>query len=128
MRYLIYFIVAAPLLAQDGIGCVKDMMVPSYTNVARRSPEGGDVHATVSIGWQGQLDELKIAKADENLAQEVRDFLSRAAYDAACQGKTVELVFTFKLEGKAEASPPVWVRFQAPNHFVIISRPRSLML
>ena len=126
MRYLIGFAFAARLFAQDGIGCIKDMMVPSYTHVARRSAEGGDVRARVTIGWRGHVDQMNTGKADENLAEEVRNFLSKSTtYDPACQGKTVELIFTFRLEGEPEPNPPVWVRFQAPNRLVIISRPRS---
>ena len=106
MRYLIWLAFATSLPAQDGMGCIKEMMVPTYTNVARRSAKGGEVRAGVTIGWQGVVNEISTGKADENLAQEVRNFLSTSTtYGPRCQGKKVALVFAFSLEGEAEPNP-----------------------
>lgn len=111
---------------EPGLSCIKDMMVPSYSYLARRSPNGGTVQALISLGKDGIPKSIEVSGADADIRQEVRDFLStEATFMPACGGRTVELVFTFQLEGKPEATPPVFVRFRAPNHFVIISRPRS---
>jgi hypothetical protein len=99
--------------------------VPGYTHVARRSEKGGDVRAVVGVGKSGKAGNIETVAADPNLAEEVLNYLTYATtYDEACVGKKVEILFTFRLEGEAEWTPPVKVRFQPPNHFVIRSRPR----
>jgi hypothetical protein len=113
------------LVAQEGMNCVKDMMVPTYTYIARRSPSGGDVQAVIKLGPDGK-PEVETKSADADLALEVRRFLThQATFNPVCHGKSIEMTFTFRLEGAPEAIPPVWVRFQPPNHFVIVSRPRA---
>jgi hypothetical protein len=126
MRWLLLFGIVSPLVAQEGMGCIKDMMVPAYTSIARRSRQGGDVRAIVTIGKEGQPSKIETVAKDPDLAEEVRDFLTHeTTYQPACSTKKLEVIFTFRLEGKPEATPPVFVRFQYPNHFVIITRPRA---
>ena len=109
-----------------GMACIKEMMVPDYTAVARRSPTGGTIKATISIGRNGEADRVDTSGSDPDLADVVRGYLSKAAtYSTGCQGKQVHLVFTFRLEGAPELTPPVFFAFRPPNHFVIISRPQK---
>jgi hypothetical protein len=108
------------------LGCIKEMSVPYYSHVARRSTKGGTVRAVVTIGPSGKAAKIDTDTADPNLAEEVRIFLSEATtYNEGCADKQVELVFTFRLEGDAEWTPPVFVKFAPPNHFIIISRPKK---
>lgn len=101
-------------------------MVPSYTSVARRSPAGGTVKAVVTIGPTGSAGKVDVGESDANLGEEVRNFLTReTAYSQKCFGKRVVLFFTFRLEGNPEPNPPVFVRFEPPNRFMIISRLQS---
>ena len=112
--------------APSDLGCIKDLMVPRYNLYARRSATGGTVKAIVTIGSSTKPAKIELQATDQDLAEEVRAYLTReTTYSEACEGKLVELLFTFRLEGEAEWDPPVFVRFQPPNHFIIISRPKK---
>ena len=110
-----------------GLGCIKDLGLPRYTHVARRSVNGGTVEALINIGRSGKVGSIEIRDdADADLSAEVRDFLTlETVYSEACEGKQVQIIFTFTLTDTPEGNPPVWVRFQPPNHFFIISRPKK---
>jgi len=80
----------------------------------------------VTVGPSGKAKEVDTGDADPNLAEEVRIFLKGATtFAEACTEQKVEVFFTFRLEGEPEWTPPVWVKFQPPNHFIIISRPKK---
>ena len=112
--------------APAGLECVEEITLPRYTYVARRAPTGGTVRALVTIGRLGKAGEVTFVSSDPDLAQEVRNYLgSSTTYKEACEGKQIELLFTFKLEGESELDPPVWIRSRPPNHFLIVSRPRK---
>ena len=115
--------------ASEDLHCVKDLLIPGYTYVARRSHQGGTVEAVITIGAAGTASNIVTRSSDPNLEAEVRDYLrNNTLYDSGCSGKNVVLRFTFRLEGEAEPNPPVWVHFLPPNHFVIVSRPHKLMI
>jgi hypothetical protein len=109
----------------DGVGCIKELQVPMYTSVARRSPAGGTVRARITIGNSGKAEALSLDSKDPDLKQEVKLFLGPASFMANCAGRQVLLLFTFRLEGEPEPNPPVFVWFRGPNEFVIVSAPRS---
>ena len=126
----IHLLLALPPTAEiansQNLECVKELEVPRYNLSSRRSFTGGTVTAIVSIGRGGLVSQIDTGTADRNLAEEVRTYLTTAAtYSETCEGKKVEITFTFKLEGEPEFTPPVFVRFRPPNHFIIISRPRK---
>jgi hypothetical protein len=113
-------------MAFAGTECIKEMELPGYSFVARRVPKGGTVRAIVKIGKNGKPIAISTPNSDENLAEEVRDKLTdTTSYLESCQGKIVELLFTFRLEGKPVGNPATTVRFQPPNRFIIISEPLS---
>jgi hypothetical protein len=86
----------------------------------------GSVRAIVTIGNDGKTERVDAITPDTNLAEEVRGYLIRhAEFDGTCAGKRVELIFTFKQDGEPEYTPPVWVKFRPPNHFIIITRPKE---
>jgi len=112
--------------ASKDLGCVERMKIPGYSFIARRSPKGGTVRAVVTVGSAGKAGSIDFGTSDANLAEEVRGYLSsETKYSEGCEGKTVELLFTFRLEGEAEWTPPVFFEFRPPNHFIIKSRPRK---
>ena len=87
-RALAPILAVARLSARDGIGCIKDMTVPGYTHVARRSEKGGDVRAVVGLGKSGKAGNIETVAADPNLAEEVRNYLTYATtYDEAAWEK-----------------------------------------
>lgn len=115
--------------AQDrGLNCIKELMIPGYNLSSRRSASGGTITATVTLGKAGKISEIETAPSNPDLADEVRAYLRSSTYSDDCVGRQVEIKFTFLLEGEPEASPPVFVRFRPPNHFLIVSRPRRTMV
>jgi hypothetical protein len=64
VRLLLSLFVAPCLFGQDGMGCVKEMMVPNYSYVARRTAKGGYVRAKVTIGSSGKLSKIQMDGAD----------------------------------------------------------------
>ncbi|HEV1287229.1 MAG TPA: hypothetical protein VNU44_18055 [Bryobacteraceae bacterium] len=125
MMYLTWIVVPSCACAAD-LGCIREMSVPTYSHVARRSATGGTVRAVVTIGPSSKAGKIEISGAESNLAEEVRIILDGAtSYEEGCAGKQVELIFTFRLQGDPEWTPPVFVRFAPPNRFIIISRPKK---
>jgi hypothetical protein len=114
------------LRAAAGLDCVKEIELPQYSFIARRSPAGGTVRAIIKIGHNGKPVTISMPKADDNLAEEVRGTLTDGTlYVESCAGQEVELVFVFRLEGKPADTPFTTFRFQPPNRFVIISEPKK---
>ena len=110
----------------DDLSCVKEMTIPTFTYLARRANQGGTVRAVVTVASSGAAGKIETFASSKDLAEEVRAFLSEeATFAKTCGGTLIEMFFTFRLEGEAEPSPQVKVRFQPPNHFTIISRPRA---
>ena len=82
--------------------------------------------ASVLLGKDGRAARIDTITSDSNLGEEVRFYLSHGTtYSPDCEGKTIDLKFTFELEGEPEWDPPVFVKFRPPNHFIITSRPRK---
>jgi hypothetical protein len=127
---LIYLLLLLTLIrvaaeASD-LDCIKDIELPTYSFVARRSQTGGTVTAIVTVGQDGKASRVTTPDADANLAEEVRDSLSDGtSYLPSCAGKNLTIVFTFKLEGEPVDNPYTSIHFEPPNHFVIISRPKK---
>lgn len=115
-----------PCLAQQdaNIECVEELGVPRYTYMARRSPNGGEVAATVRIGSNGLAADVETRSDSPHLAEEVRSFLQNATkFKKGCELKKVRLRFTFQMEGEPEWQPIIFVKFRPPNHFIIVSSP-----
>jgi hypothetical protein len=114
------------LSAFAGLECIQGIELPRYSFIARRTPSGGTVRAVVKVGNDGKAASIRTPGADDNLAEEVRDTLTDGtSYVQSCKGLEFEIVFTFRLEGEATPRPLVWIKFESPNHFTIISEPKQ---
>jgi hypothetical protein len=124
------FLLLVPIcLRAQGLDCISELRIPHYSLSSRRSTVGGTVVAKVLIGPEGRPSKIAFDPGDPNLIDEVRVYLNGATkYSPTCAGKEVEIRFTFKLEGEAEYTPPVFVYFRAPNHFIIVSTPQKPLL
>jgi hypothetical protein len=112
--------------AATGLACIKEIELPTYSYVARRSA-GGTVKAIVAIGNHGHAASIDIPNADKDLAEEVRTTLELGTtYSDSCRGERVEIVFTFILQGEPAEYPRTWIKFEPPNHFTITSEPRKV--
>ncbi len=115
-----------PCLAQQdaNLECVEELGVPRYTYMARRSPNGGEVSAVVTIGPAGTAVSVETRSESPHLAEEVRSFLQNATkFKKGCESQKVRLRFTFQMQGEPEWQPIVFVKFRPPNHFIIVSSP-----
>ena len=84
------------------------------------------MRAVVKVGANGKAAHVRTPGADKNLAEEVRNTLTDGtSYDRSCKGSEIEIDFTFRLEGEADARPLTKVKFEPPNHFIIISEPQK---
>jgi hypothetical protein len=122
----VVLVLACELGTAADMRCIKDIELPHYGFVARRNPKGGDVRAIVSIGPNGKAKIVSTPNADQNLATEIRDTLvDGTSYLASCNGEDLEILFTFRLEGKPAVYPFTSVHFEPPNHFIVISEPKK---
>ena len=122
-RASLIFLISLPVDAQN-IDCIVELMVPRYNLSSRRAVGGGTVVARILIADDGRPSKIDIESADNNLADEVRAYLTNSTkYAASCAQKQIEIKFTYRLEGAPEYNPLVFVQFRPPNHFVITSRP-----
>ena len=132
MTTLLKFRWLLPLMAalQLGLGqdrfmkCVAEIE-PEFGLAARRSP-GGTVKAVVQLDKGARIQSITTSGADIDLAQQVRTILADTSFHRSCEGKSVEIVFTFQLEGTPTNHPKTTLRFRPPNHFVLITQPRLL--
>jgi hypothetical protein len=63
------------------------------------------------------------------LAQYVRSYLAASArLDAGCVEARIELLFAFRIEGEAQATPGYRIEFEPPNRFTVISHPQAAFI
>ena len=126
VRLLLMLVAFQGIGAAQNLACLKELMVPRYNLTARRSRSGGTVSVAVLIGEHGRPSRIDAVASNSDLADEVRFYLSNGTtYSEGCDGKVIDLQFTFELTGEPEWDPPVFVKFRPPNHFIIMSRPRK---
>ena len=125
---LLFTFAPHPVLGQtasesNNLSCLVELELPQFA-VALMSPKGGDVDAIVVIGDDGQPTTVHTESTDAHLSGEVEYHLrKKAVYRSHCSVKEVRLQFTFRIEGTPVASPFTKVRFQPPNHFIILTQP-----
>ncbi len=118
---------AASPAKDAGLGCLNEMLLPTYSSVARRAGQGGVVHAQVQVGARGRASRVDTSGTEPDLREEVRIFLTEeTTYRYDCSGKAIYLEFVFQLQGQIEQCPMVKVKFSPPNRFTISSAPRGI--
>jgi len=105
------------------LSCIEELAVPKYSGAAR-GVLGGTVVATVKVGEAGRARSVKFHSPNQALLTGLyEDLIDRTTYSPQCSGRTVEIVFTLRLEGEEAEEAETIVRFKPPNHFIFISRP-----
>jgi hypothetical protein len=108
---------------RSGMECISEITIPQYLNAARIAGPG-TVNALVKVGAKGKASQIDIHSENHWLAEEVDYYLRRlTSYSETCEGKNLNLVFTYILDGEPAYRPRLIVRFRPPNHFLLISRP-----
>lgn len=111
--------------SESNISCMESMVVPSFTNIARRARgPRGSVDVEVLVGKDGVATKRTFNSTDNNLQIEVDITLRMAKFKRDCQGKTVRLRFEYVfLEGEPVYDPVLRVVFKPPNIFELASLP-----
>lgn len=134
MRYiapcLLLHLVAfcAPAFGQAGrqsgdLFCVSSLELPTHGLLAARAPRSGIVKALVLIGPRGIPSDVFFTSDDTALEREVQIAINLSRFKRSCQGRKVELVFSFELtEPATDSILPPEVRFLPPNRFELIFR------
>jgi len=111
------------------ISCVERIQPPAYPLLAIQSRSEGTVAASVVVSPRGLLEELrtdftsKTPKVTGALIQAVEASVRGATYRYSCGGKTVTLLFDFKIDGTPSENPKQTVAFGYPNKFWIVTEP-----
>ena len=126
---------AIPGMAQNrfepdtNISCVERLQPPQYPVLAVQSRIEGTVGASVLLTPQGSIHEVKTEFISKTptvtgaLIQSVEQAVRGATFRQYCGGKTVTLVFDFKISGQPSENPKQSVAFGYPNKFWIVTEP-----
>ena len=97
----------------------------SYPGIARVARIEGKVTASVVLGSTASAQEIS-TKVDANtkghvLSDAVEGWIRHARFRPDCGGKTVTMIFQFKIVGQPKSDPTQAVTFEPPNVFRITS-------
>jgi hypothetical protein len=119
-----------PFEPETNIGCVERLPMPTYTPAARQAQAEGTITASVLLSpkpsVQMQISSQFTAKTQKVagvLMQAVESAVEEASYRPDCAGKTVTLIFDFKVTGRPSANPKQSASFGYPNKFWIVTEP-----
>src|SRR5258708_1408186 len=122
-----------PFEPDFNLACVGRITVPVYTMVARQMQVEGTIPATVVLSPQASVQLIttefasKTPKVTGSLIQTVEDTIRGAVFRVACGGKTVSLIFDFKISGVAADNPKQSVAYGYPNKFWGMTEPGKPM-
>ncbi|MEO5924137.1 MAG: hypothetical protein ABIR70_09940 [Bryobacteraceae bacterium] len=106
MRVLLVLLLSHSVFAQtpdtSNFACVKELEVPGYPGIARATSTQGDVTARIELGDNGRVLAVHTSSPDDSpiakiLATVIENHVPFGKYDAACNGKTVTLIFRFQI-------------------------------
>jgi len=109
---------------ESNIGCIDQVMIPTYTNIARKAGAGGEVELQIVVGANGKAKTIQSQATSDFLSAESEIFLKAATYKKSCTGKVVRIRFEFKLAGEPSLDPVTRYVFLPPNKFRIESAPQ----
>lgn len=107
---------------RSNFDCVSRLRVPAFPAVAQSARMQPELKAAIKIGPDGRLASYDVEGLLERyrsvFTPELDNSLQKSQFRSACAGKTVQLVFSFKLDRVfGEAGNLVW--FEAPNRFTV---------
>lgn len=110
--------------AVDNMQCVVELEVPRYSWIARGAAQDtGTVSVDFLVGRHGTIADMHGNGPDPRLIEEAESFLKAGAkLLPSCEGRRVQLLFTFQMDGEARDYPFTRVKFRPPNHFIIVSQ------
>ncbi len=103
--------------------CAVNLVLPRFGPASRVAGSGGPVVATFNIDRNGYAVQLKLSGGEDQHRSEVSTYLRESKFAPRCAGRTLEMRFSFVINGEALLYPTSWVEFESPNHFSILTRP-----
>ena len=119
-----------PFEPETNIGCIERLPMPAYTPAARQAQAEGTITASVLLSPKPSVQlqvtsqfTAKTQKVAGVLMQTVEAAIEEASFRSDCAGKTVTLVFDFKVSGRPSSAPKQSASFGYPNKFWIVTEP-----
>ena|SRR5258706_3987601 len=118
-----------PFEPESNIACVERLPMPAYSPLARQARIEGTVTASVLLSPQAAVElittdyESRKSSVTGALIHSVQDAIREAAFHRNCAGKTIVLVFDFKIAGPSSDNPKQSDSFGYPNKFWIVTEP-----
>ena len=119
-----------PFEPETNIGCVERLQMPAYPAMARQAQVEATITASVLLSPKPTVQQQvitqfksKTQRAAAILMPTVEKAIQEASFRFDCTGKTVVLIFDFKVAGHASSDPKQSVSFGYPNKFWIVTEP-----
>ena len=122
-----------PFEPSFNIACVERIPMPAYPILARQSQIEGTISASVVLSPQASVQLIttefasKTPKVTGVLIRTVEAAIREAVFRAACGGKTLSLIFDFKISGHASDNPKQSAAYGYPNKFWVVTEPEKLL-
>jgi hypothetical protein len=125
---LILFFVNGDLHAEEisGFGCVDQMTLPVYAGLVWQAQITGTATARILLNSEGSALHVKIDSPHKALTGWVAGTLSKASFLKECKGRTIELIFKYRLEGQKREAPDNQIVVKHPGTVEITAYPPIL--
>ena len=138
MRYCVAAVLVMPGIAaaqnpfepETNIGCIERLQMPAYPPLAKQAQLEATITASVLLSPKPTVRQQvttqfksKTQTAAAILMPTVEKAIQEASFRSDCTGKTVVLIFDFKIAGPASSNPKQSVSFGYPNKFWIVTEP-----
>lgn len=123
-----------PFEPESNMACVERLPMPVYAPLAQQTRLEGTITASVMLSPRATVEKIttdfaaKTSKVTGALIRSVEDAVRGANFRANCGGKTVVLIFEFKIAGEPSDKPKQSDAFGYPNKFWIVVEPRKTKL
>jgi hypothetical protein len=121
-----------PFEPETNIGCVERLQMPAYPAMARQAQVEATITASVLLSPKPTVQQQvitqfksKTQRAAAILMPTVEKAIQDASFRPDCTGKTVVLIFDFKVAGLPSGNPKQSVSFGYPNKFWILTEPAA---
>jgi hypothetical protein len=123
-----------PFEPEPNIACVERLPMPMYAALAQQTRLEGTITTSVMLSPRATVEKVttdfaaKSSKVTGALIRSVEDAVRGAAFRPNCGGKTVVLIFEFKIAGEPSDHPKQTDSFGYPNKFWIVVEPGKTKL
>jgi hypothetical protein len=105
------------------MSCIVSLELPTTGLLAPRAEDSGTVRAVVHIGEAGHPSKVDLMGGNKGLQGDVQVAMKLSDFAPDCEGRTLEFVFAFTLEGPpTHTRIPPGVTFKPPNRFDLVFR------